>query len=239
MPDQRGFVLDRNVAIMKVRERLAGLRGYPVRPEGEYLLAEALQVCAISMAHVDAVLADFDDECPTPRLIKDVAMGLRERYEPSIDQRKQWEAECGAPDPEWSRRLAFMASHSADFRAQLDELRLQSIRDALYYTEGQGSAKLDGPGKEKSADRKFWADAMSHHEREHPYELACIRAELAGTPLPPRPQTPLALPAPRTITQADIDKELLRRKTKERAGEEEEWRREEDEWRRRPEEEEE
>lgn len=110
-----------------------------------------------------------------------------------------------------------------DYLWDLRALMFNAIRYSIYYTEGSGSAELASHqrDKEKEDDRAFWAQAMDHHNREHPYEVACVRAVMAGRPLPPAPQ-------PRGQAPPQI---------KEQSGEEEEWRREEEEWRRRPEEE--
>lgn len=127
-------------------------------------------------------------------------------------------------DVEWCAHLVGppkTGDKHKDYLWDVRALMFNAIRYSIYYTEGSGSAALEGRDRDKENDRAFWAQAMDHHNREHPYEVACVRAVMAGLPIPPAPQT-RGQPSPQTITQAG-------------RGEEEEWRREEEEWRRKDE----
>jgi hypothetical protein len=52
--------------------------------------------------------------------------------------------------------------------------------------------------QERSSERRFWAEAMRHHEREHPEEVAAIRA--GREPEVPKPNEPKIVPMRRPIT---------------------------------------
>lgn len=193
------------VARSKVRKYLSGLRGYNPMPDAESLLAEALESVCVNLEHADATLRSFEDQCPTPREIKDAGLNLKEKFQPQPSLRETWEAESGPPDPEWSRKLlnvavALTGNKDKDWEIQKRQMRLQAITDSLYFTEGPGRQELDAMvGKqERSSSKQFWADAMRHHEREHPEEVAAIRA--GREPEIPKPSEPKVLPMRRPIT---------------------------------------
>jgi hypothetical protein len=149
-------------------------------PEAEALLVRTVQAVCISVEHMDATLSSFDQECPTPREIKDTAHNLRPKFDPKIDQRKEWEKQYGPPgafQPTVSAK-PIAPRTSKEWEVCVRTARLQAIRDTLYYTEGRGVDELDDiqDKQERNADKAFWANALVHHEREHPEEVAAIRA---------------------------------------------------------------
>ena len=198
-------------------EALSGYRGYPKPGPGLDHFIEAFQSSVVSVAHARAVIASFDGIMPTIREIKDAAFNLRPKFETTVDQRKQWEAEYGPPDPIWSENLLrkVKADPVARGRQHVEERRAmlwQAIRDSLYYTEGPASGRPD----------EFWARAAESHKRKHPAEVAAFRVQLAESgwdrlmavdwlksmpAAPVRRESAVAV-LERPITQADIDKEL-------------------------------
>ena len=76
---------------------LAGFRGYP--RDGERRFVEVLQEVSISVEHARAIVLTFQEEFPTIREIRDVAMNIRSQFQPPEDQRAKWEAEYGKPEP--------------------------------------------------------------------------------------------------------------------------------------------
>lgn len=166
------------VALTMVRA-LSGLPGYPRLPEGEAWTADRLCGFVLSVDHARATLAAFEDHFPTLKELRDVADNLRERFAaPQPSEVDRWKAEGATFDPAWSEKLLSKLADPAQFAA---EMRRQSIRDALWYTEHpKGRAELEEiHGKaQRSADQKFWDDARRHHEREHADEVQQIRAEM-------------------------------------------------------------
>lgn len=198
-------------------EALSGYRGYPKPGPGLDHFIEAFQSSVVSVAHARAVIASFDGNMPTIREIKDSAFNLRSKFETTVDQRKQWEAEYGKPDPMWSENLLqkMKSDPIARGRQHIEEKRVmlwQAIRDSIYYTDGPGSGRPDD----------FWMEAALKHNRNHPEEVAAFRVQLAESGwdrlmavdwLKSMPAATMRTAAPvavleRPITQADIDKEL-------------------------------
>jgi len=173
------------VAAPLVRRYLAGLRGYPVRAEGESLLVRTVQECCVSVQHAESVLAVFDHECPTPREIKDAAYNTRERYLPKgPSQREQWEQEYGPPDTAYTDKMRAMLSGIAasdrknQFKVEFLARKLEALKDAVYYSGPKGQSELNEivGRQERSAARLFWAQALARDEREYPEQIAAIRA---------------------------------------------------------------
>jgi hypothetical protein len=206
------------------------LLGFRKAPQGDGInrFAEVLCESSISVEHAMAVIETFDYEFPTLREIRDTAYNLRPKFEVKADQKKQWEAKYGKPDPMFARRLlgAATVSHVQQRRAML----WQAIRDSIYYTETQ-MGRLDLSGIEDKDERinafKFWKSAAVRNQRNHPAECQSFREELdrsdwdelmvydwARGEFPPCALAPAA-PAPtpvlaNPITQADINRELER-----------------------------
>ena len=68
--------------------RLSGFRGYP-KEGGEGRFVEVLCEVSISVEHANSVVETFDGEFPALRDIRDVALNLRPKFEPKVDQRTQ------------------------------------------------------------------------------------------------------------------------------------------------------
>jgi hypothetical protein len=156
-------------------QSLSGFRGYPKPGPGEDHFVEAFQFSVVSVAHARAVIASFDGVMPTVREIRDSAFNLRPQFETTVDQRKEWEAKYGPPDPMWSANLVSTLAGKPDpiarNRQHQEERRAmlwQAIRDSLYYTEGPGSGRPSD----------FWQAAAEGQKRNHPDEVAAFRLEL-------------------------------------------------------------
>ena len=189
--------------------RLSGFKGYP-RGDGEGRFIEVLCEISLSVEHAEATVKAFDGDFPTIREMRDTAFGMRPQFQPAVDQRKQWEAECGKPDPKWSRRF------TANYADERDAMIWQSIRDSIYYTEGPGAVR--GPSG-------FWADSMRDLNRNHAADVAAFRVELLESSWPALMERdwaktgPIKKAAPRArsvpvldipITSEDIQRELIK-----------------------------
>jgi len=220
-----------NAVQLEVGKALLGhLQGFRKAPVGNGVnrFTEVLCECSISVEHATAVVDSFDDEFPTLRNIRDTAYNLKPRFEAKTDQKKEWEAKYGKPDPAFSRRItgAAGANHVQERRAIL----WQSIRDAIFYSEFP-LARLDLSKIDDKDERinafKFWKKAAVNNQRNHPAECAAFREELersswdelmvydwARGDWPPSALVPVAvIPGPvlaNPITQADIGRELER-----------------------------
>lgn len=172
------------VARANIRRCLSPLRGYNPMPEAESRLVEIMQSVCVSVEHLVAVLETFQDECPTPREIKDAALNIRERFLPrQPSQREKWEKEYGPPDPGWSRALLQRAQVSvgdqkAQYKAERFNMRLQALKDSVYYSSPAGQDELNKVvGRdERNASKQFWADAIARNEKNYPAQIAAIRA---------------------------------------------------------------
>ena len=92
----------------------------------------------------------------------------------------------GNPDPRWTESFLQAAKSEvhtpgdkkAVFKAQYANMRLQSLKDVVYYASPAGQARIDAiDGRDqRSADRKFWADQIFRCERDYPVQVAAIRA---------------------------------------------------------------
>lgn len=171
-------------ALSKIRYHLAGLRGYNPADEAVALLGRAVQAVCVSVEHADATLSQFEQQCPTPREIKDTALNLRDRFLPKgPSQREQWEKEYGPPDPEWSRNLLKAATVSvgdrkAQHKAERYNMRLQALKDSVFYSTPKGQAEISAivGERDRLASRKFWAEAIERNEKNYPAQIAAIRA---------------------------------------------------------------
>ena len=98
--------------------------------------------------------------------------------EPSLqEEHRRLEREYGPPNKAWSDNLVKTAA-AGDFKAEMSQLLIDSIESAIYYTEGNGSLEIEGNGKAQRESQDFWGQAMQHHEREHPQEVAEARQRL-------------------------------------------------------------
>ena len=206
---------------------LSGFRGYP-RGDGESRFVDELCEISLSVEHAASTLLCFDGEFPTIREMREAALNQRAKFEVKADQKKEWEAKYGKPDPMFSRRLlgAATVSHVQERRAMLWE----AIRDSIFYTE-TSMGRQDLSSIEDKDERihafQFWKSAAVRNQRNHPAECQSFRKELersswdelmvydwARGNFPPCALAPAA-PAPtpaltNPITQADIDAELKR-----------------------------
>jgi hypothetical protein len=188
---------------------------------------DALCEISLSVEHAASTLLCFDGEFPTIREMREAALNLRPKFEAKADQKKEWEAKYGKPDPGWSQRFTEGATANAptldpvarkkQHREERRAMLWQAIRDSIYYTEGPGSRGPD----------QFWSSAMERHSRNHPVEVAAFRKELEqsswkelmvydwarGDWPPAALASASAAPVPvlaNPITQSDIDAELRR-----------------------------
>lgn len=166
-----------DIAFSLIKQYLAGLRGYNPMAEAVDLLMRTVQAACVSVSHAEAVLSSFDDQCPTPREIKEVALNLREHFlPPKPSQVEQWRKEYGSPDEAWSESMVKFATGNptkAQAKAELNRLRTQSIKDAIAYE--QEAVDVRG-GKEGANLRAFWADHIRWLEKNFPEQVAAVRA---------------------------------------------------------------
>jgi hypothetical protein len=198
------------ICLAFLRRHLSGFRFYPKTEAGETRFAEALQLNAVSVEHLEAVLQCFDEEFPTVRQIHDAASNLRVKFEPAVDPLAEWERQYGKPE-------AFQL-YPADTMA----MHWQAFRDMLYYTEG--------PAKDMK-DASFWDVARFKGLKDHPDSIAFVRHQIkthgwpaimqmaaSPEPMPYKKPNPFKnpkgfVPVASRITQADIDRVLPPRKT--------------------------
>jgi hypothetical protein len=167
-------------------QQLSGLKDYPPYAAGADRLANELVACAVSVEHAKAVVEYFDDVCPTPRELRDVAANLREKYAPpEPPERERWEREYGPPRPV---PVPILADPGAS--AEADRTMWARIRHKLNVSD---LAKVT------------WAQVYQA-KRDLGYQLAEFERSWldrgGGPPLAPRPDLP-PMPA-RPITQADF-----------------------------------
>ncbi len=202
--------VDPSVCLAYVQLYLSGLRGYPLHEDGQKCLAMHLGNYSLSVEHAESILRAFRSQCPTPQDLYEVAYNpnLRGRFEPpKPSQIEQWERECGPPDPEWSANLLKVATTGnahQDFLNVLLAMRYQSIRDALYKTEGPG--RFDLEGKERRHDAAFWQGVMDGHNKNRPELVQFFREAVRDgrlDALPPSPQFDPKL-GKRSLTQAEF-----------------------------------
>ena len=206
--------------------QLSGFRGYPKDDEAQGRFIEVLCEVSLSVEHALAIIWAFDENFPTIREIRDTAYNLRSKFEPKVDQKAEWEAKYGKPDPGWSERFQARAAAAVpspgidpearkrQFSAESRAVLWQAIRDSLYYDEGPGSGRPDS----------FWHEAAQKHKRNHPAEVAAFRLQLQQSGwdvlmavdwlksmpvVPSRQSAPVAV-LERPITQADVKAELQR-----------------------------
>ena len=190
------------VARALVREHWAGLRGFPSLEEGQVLLLRALQDCCLSVDHARQVARTFNNLCPTPKEVADVAYNVRDRFAP----KEKWVKEEGVVyDP------AFRAALLGSFGQQISGSHLQALRDMLSYTEG--------PGRNEFHDRRFWGEARFRDLKDYPEAITALRAGRAPAPDDLVPvwkrkkvraagvTSPIDAPA---ITEADVDAAKVR-----------------------------
>jgi hypothetical protein len=154
MSDNRPAVaIDTGVALL--RTHLAGYRGYPHEDAGERRFARALSEVCVSVEHAVAVLEKFEESFPTVRELKDVALNLRDQFQPKLQTYQDWEKEYGKPQ-QFSIEVPDKSA-----------LHWQAVRDAIYYTEGPGRVKCDS----------YWREAMDRDLRHWPSLVFDVRAE--------------------------------------------------------------
>jgi hypothetical protein len=93
-----GAALHSRVALALVSQWQILRRWSPDRSFQE-LLANVLQGCAISVDHARAIVANFEEEVPTPKEIRDTAYSLRPKFESAQDEVSKWREQYGAPEP--------------------------------------------------------------------------------------------------------------------------------------------
>lgn len=202
MPD----LLDPGRAL-EIARRLKLIKGYPWDEEASNAAAECLmRWCTgfIDGARVwhaeeqaEACVAELITRCAEDGLewegIGQLKAVFNERFKPRApegpSQEEQWRKKYGPPDKSWVEKLVKTAgSERKNFDDEFRDHHKQAIRDSVYYTEGQGRFELEpkhGDGEERRREKRqsqaFWAAAMEHHNREHPGEVALVRAEGIGT----------------------------------------------------------
>ena len=175
-----------DVALLLVREYLSALPRYPYRIEGEQRLATIVAEVAVSLTHARAFLEIFDQQCPTPREIRDEALIHKGRMFPPPDPRVQWEKELEAegtkPGPVQFEPIKMTDSHLIMMKKAADRLDVP-LHKLKHFSFGQIFAAWEDLGYKLNGDQRK------------------IRE---GATIPPRKPV-VQQPGVRRITQADID----------------------------------
>lgn len=194
-------VIADQIAVMKVRAYLAGLRGYPFHKEGESLLARTIQECAVSLAHADAILETFDNLCPTPREIKDVAFNLRSRFEPKPKSDiEKWKEEGATYDPTFYSKLITEFKDRHNYDAEL----WRAIKGRFFFPDPN---KSNPPRRivDKDTPKLSWGFLKSC-KRLLGFPLNAYETRIAEE-WDRDHGLPQSMPQRNPITQADIDRE--------------------------------
>ena len=205
------------ICLAFLRKWLEGFRNYPRSEAGERRFAQCLQLNAVSVEHLEAILQSFQDEFPTVREIHDVAWNSRAKFEPAEDTVAEWARIYGKPQ-------AF-EKHPPDELA----MHWQAIRDMLFYSEGPGVYELlkivnVKPEWARANSQRFWSDARVTGFRDHRDTVDFVRVQIAemgwdtimkltSSPVPfpytgvnHRKRRDELAPVGAPITQADIDR---------------------------------
>ena len=189
------------------RELIEVFSRCPNYPKGEDALAlfaqglaHASEVTGIPMPEIVQRCKATSSYCPTDYDLLNIAHELKADRDraaaPALEaeKRKQWEAECGPPEPfnfTWALdRFNFprTGNQKKDFDKEIEACRLQAIQDSLFYTEGPGRDRIEGKSKEKRDLQAFWQDAMAHHNKMHPEEVSIIRLQMSNQIMQGPPQ---------------------------------------------------
>jgi hypothetical protein len=151
------------------RHQLGGFPNYPLKRDARFL--EVFNEVCISVEHAQSVILAFEVKLPTLQDIRDCAANLRPRFEDLPNPEKEWAAQYGAPNPNWSKNLV------GNWGQQRQRVLWQAIRDAIYYTEGPGQADIERlqDAKARKADREFWTRIALDLRKFHPVELEEFR----------------------------------------------------------------
>lgn len=201
-------VLHDAVARALIRGKFVGLLGY--NPEADSLFVDALQEFVLSKEHAEYALSIFDHECPTPREIKDRCWNTRAEFlPPELDEKEKWLAEGATYDPDWSANLLKGVAQEDQFF----QLRVESVRLAIYYTDGRGVYDLLDikDAKQRRGDQQYWQESRDRHLRDHPELVAWVRGGEVGPPPTDAPK-PKVTVIKKPVTQADVDELIQKRK---------------------------
>ena len=137
--------IDDRVALSLTRQYLAGLRNFPALIEGQMFLAQTIQKAVLSVSHARATLELFDDQCPTPKEIKDTAFNLRPKFEPQQSDIEKWKAAGYTYD------AGFYAQLMAEFNEQN-----KSNHDAELWAAIKARFKPGDPRTLSNGQLKSW-----------------------------------------------------------------------------------
>jgi len=156
------YALADGIALMLTRKFLSGLRGFPTTIPGESLLSRTVQENTLSVEHAESVLAHFDDLCPTPHEIKEVAWNSeRARFEPPPKPLKeQWEAAGATYNASFYEQVTKDLERIGQFNTDVELTR--AIKQLLHVTDW---TKVSWE-QIKSAKR-FLGFPLNSHEREY------------------------------------------------------------------------
>lgn len=199
------------IAVMLVKQHLAGLRGYPTLKEGESQLVRTLQGAALSVQHAEATLETFDDICPTPREIKDTAFNLRPKFEPPQKSNvEKWREQGYTYDADFYKTLSaeMMGKNQWNYDAELWQAIKARFKPDLnrvqYIPNGQLKSWKRQLGFPLNHYEQLDADAW---DKDHPIPGSEIQpAQPDAQSVPPPTPWPAGL---KPITQEDIDLAVL------------------------------
>ena len=135
---------------------------------------------------------------------------------PTAEQIEQWKQDGASHDPKFAGNILNRMT-GKNSKEDWRQLRLQSIRDALEaeaapmpFCRGGAPACQCGTCKEARNSRGFWAESLFLLRRDHPEEVAAIRAGRDPQPVPVKRAAVVPIPYNRppapsiVITAADV-----------------------------------
>lgn len=198
----------KTAAAALVKQHLRGLPGDPQVPEAYERLTCAVADQAVSVDHARAALDCFQDQFPSPRELADTLYNLKSRF---VDSTSRFLAggfeELTARDFPTRNGAEFHDQVVATLRGaatadQFEQMKIEAVRDMLYYTEGAG--------RNEPHDRKYWEREVHRTLRDWPGLVAAVREGRSPTAeeLHPHPERPRGTPSPiesSPLTEQDLE----------------------------------
>ena len=197
------ITVDGRIAAALVTQHLRGLPGDPQVPEAYTRLTLVLTNQPLSVNHARAALDCFQEKFPSPKELTDTLYNLRSRFQ---------EQAAAAPPPRKGAmefRDQVLETIRAGTTDQFQLMKIQAVRDMLYYTEGAG--------KDEPRDRAYWTRARKYDLTVCPELVEAVRQavsegrtltaeELKAPVQPERPSRGIASPIESPpLTAADLE----------------------------------
>lgn len=187
-----------------ILRQLSGFRGYPKEGPGEDYFVNALCECSVSVAHAQAIIAAFDQDFPRLAEMRETAHNLRVKYEPQVDQRKEWEKQYGPPqafDTSAFQQIGQPREREID---RLWKEVMAFLRTTKF--DGHNDIQLVPIGRCWQVAKALGYKMNSYQQAEiDTYELAKPESKNS---LPKREPKE---PTPQIVSQADVDRAIQER----------------------------